>query len=158
MLYCSANDPTPLSPVRFFAILWAVAYQGPLSLGFSRPEYWSGLSFPSPGYLPDPGIEPMSPGLPSGSFTTSATWEALLIECMLYSVAQSCPTLFNPMDCSLPGSSDHGDSPGQNTGVGSLSLLQGIFPTQGWNPGLPLCRQILYSLSQNKMVTSLVYN
>ena len=38
-------------------------------------------------------------------------------------------------------------SPGQNTGVGSLSLLQGIFPTQGWNPGLPLCRQILYQLS-----------
>ena len=113
------------------------------------------------GDLTAPWIEPislMSPGLPSGSFTTSATWEALLIECMLYSVAQSCPTLFNPMDCSLPGSSDHGDSPGQNTGVGSLSLLQGIFPTQGWNPGLPLCRQILYSLSQNKMVTSLVYN
>ena len=40
------------------------------------------------------------------------------------------------------------NSPGQNTGVGSLSLLQGIFPTQGWNPGLPDCRQILYRLSQ----------
>ena len=39
------------------------------------------------------------------------------------------------------------NSPGQNTGVGSLSFLQGIFPTQGWNPGLPLCRQILYQLS-----------
>ena len=39
------------------------------------------------------------------------------------------------------------DSPGQNTGVGSLSLLQGIFPTQGSNPGLPYCRQILYQLS-----------
>ena len=40
------------------------------------------------------------------------------------------------------------NSPGQNTGVGSLSLLQGIFPTQGWNPSLPHCRQILYQLSQ----------
>ena len=39
------------------------------------------------------------------------------------------------------------NSPGQNTGVGSLSLLQGIFPTQGWNPGLPHCRWILYQLS-----------
>ena len=39
------------------------------------------------------------------------------------------------------------NSPGQNTGVGSLSLLQGIFPTQGWNPGLPGCRWILYQLS-----------
>ena len=39
------------------------------------------------------------------------------------------------------------NSPGQNTGVGSLSLLQGIFPTQGWNPGLPHCRQIVYQLS-----------
>ena len=41
----------------------------------------------------------------------------------------------------------HGDSPGQNTGVGCLSLLQGIFPTQGSNPGLPPCRWILYCLS-----------
>ena len=39
------------------------------------------------------------------------------------------------------------NSPGQNTGVGSLSLLQGIYPTQGLNPGLPLCRWILYQLS-----------
>ena len=46
-------------------------------------------------------------------------------------VAQSCPTLCNPMDCSPPGSSVHGDSPGKNTGVGCHALLQGIFPTQG---------------------------
>ena len=42
---------------------WAVAYQGPLSMGFFRQEYWSGLPFPSPGDLPDPGIEPRSPAL-----------------------------------------------------------------------------------------------
>ena len=44
---------------------------------------------------------------------------------------QSCPTLCNPMDCSLPDSSVHADSPGKNTGVGCHALLQGIFPTQG---------------------------
>ena len=54
-------------------------------------------------------------------------------------VAQSCLTLCKPMDCSLPGSSAHEDSPGENVGVGCHFLLQGIFPTQGLNPGpLPL--------------------
>ena len=49
-----------LSRVRLFAALWTVAYQAPLSMGFSRQEYWSGLLFPSPEDLPDPGIEPRS--------------------------------------------------------------------------------------------------
>ena len=62
-------------------------------------------------------------------------------------VAQLCPTLCNPMDCNLPGSTVHGDSPGKNTRVGSHSHLQGIFPIQGLNPGLLHCRQILYPLS-----------
>ena len=57
------------------------------------------------------------------------------------------PTLWDPMDCSLLGSSAHGDSPGKNTGVGFHALLQRIFPTQGLNPGLPHCRQILCHLS-----------
>ena len=51
------------------------------------------------------------------------------------------------MDCSLPGSSVHGDSIGKNTGVGCHFLLQGIFPNQEPNPGLLHCRQILYQLS-----------
>jgi len=51
------------------------------------------------------------------------------------------------MDCSSPGSSVHGDSPGKNTGVVCYALLKGIFPTQGSNPGLPHCRWILYRLS-----------
>ena len=50
-----------LSHVRLFATPWTVAHQAPLSMGFSRQEYWSGLPFPSPGDLPDPGIEPRSP-------------------------------------------------------------------------------------------------
>ena len=61
-------------------------------------------------------------------------------------VTQSCPTLCHPVDCSSPGSSVHGDSPGKNTGVGGHALLQGIFLTQGLNPGLPHCMWILYRL------------
>ena len=66
---------------------------------------------------------------------------------MLCLVAQSCLTLCDSMDCTPPGSSNHGDSPGKNTGVGCYALLQGIFPTQGSNLGLPHCRWILYHLS-----------
>ena len=51
------------SCARLFAISWIVACQAPPSMGFSRQEYWSGLPFPSPGGLPDPGIEPKSPSL-----------------------------------------------------------------------------------------------
>ena len=57
-------------------------------------------------------------------------------------VAQPCSTLCGAMDRSPPGSYVHGNSPGKNTGVGSLSLLQEIFPTQESNPGPPHCRQI----------------
>ena len=52
-----------LSHVQLFATPWTVAYQVPQSMGFSRQEYWSGLPFPSPGDLRDPGIEPRSPAL-----------------------------------------------------------------------------------------------
>ena len=62
--------------------------------------------------------------------------------------AQSCLTLCSPMNCSPPGSSVHGDSPGKNTGVSCHALLQEIFPIQGSNPGLLHCGQILNHLSQ----------
>ena len=58
--------------------------------------------------------------------------------------------LYDPMDCTPPGSSVHGDSPGKNTGVGCHSLLQGIFPTRGSNSCLLHCRQILYCLNQQE--------
>ena len=67
--------------VGLFATLWTLAHQAPLSMGFSRQEYWSGLQWPSPGDLPNPGIEPMflmSPALAGRFFTTSATWDAIV--------------------------------------------------------------------------------
>ena len=57
------SEVKSLSHIRLFATPWTVAYQAPLFMGFSRQEYWSGLPFPSPGDLPDPGIEPGSPAL-----------------------------------------------------------------------------------------------
>ena len=59
-----------LSLVRLFATPWTVAYQAPSSRGFSRQEYWSGLLFPSPGDLPDPGIKPRSPALEADALTS----------------------------------------------------------------------------------------
>ena len=80
------------------------------------------------------------------------TWQYLILSAQLIlviimknvkvKVAQSCPTLLWSHGLYSPW-----NSPGQNTGVGSLSLLQGIFPTQGSNPGLLYCRWILYPLS-----------
>ena len=89
-----------------FETPWAIQ-----SMEFSRPEYWSGLSCPPPGDLPNPGIEPRSPTLWAGSLPAES---------------QGKP---------------------KNTGVGSLSLLQQIFPTQESNQSLLHCGRILYQLS-----------
>ena len=59
-----------LSPVPLFATPWTVAYQAPPSMEFSRQEYWSGLPFPSPGDLPDPGIAPGSPAFQADALTS----------------------------------------------------------------------------------------
>ena len=75
----------------------------------------------------------------------------------MFLVAQLCPTLCDSMDCSPPDSSVHGDSPGKNSGVGCHALLQGIFPSQGLNPGLPHCRQILYHLSHQGSPTQQIH-
>ena len=63
-----------LSPSKVsdsFATLWTVAHQAPLSMGFARHEYWSGLPFPPPGDLPNPGIKPTSPALQADSLPQS---------------------------------------------------------------------------------------
>ena len=66
------------SVISDFVISWTVDHQASLSMGFSRQKYWSGLPFPTPGDLSNPGIEPVSlvsPALAAGFFTTCATWE-----------------------------------------------------------------------------------
>ena len=84
----------------------------------------------------------------AGRYSTFwATREAWPLLCVLCLVMQLFLTLCDHMDCSPPGSSVHGYSPGKNTEVGCSALHQGIFPTQGLNPGLLHCRQILYYLS-----------
>ena len=122
----------------------AIALQAPLSIGFSRQEYWSGLLFPSPGHLPNPGIEPSSPASQADSLPPERPGSS----CYFFeSQSESCLVVshsFQPIQ--FHGLYSPWNSLGQNTGVDSLSLLQGIFPTQGSNPGLPHCRQILYQL------------
>ena len=84
------------SCVHLFVTLWAVIHQAPLSMKFSRQEYWGGSPCPPPGDLPNPRIKPSSltsPALAGGVFTTSTTWEALS---GVSSVVQLCPTLCDP--------------------------------------------------------------
>ena len=76
---------------------WTVAHQAPLSMGFSRQEYWRGLPFPSPGDLPDLGNEPRSPALQVDSLLSAAAAAAKSL--------QSCPTLCDAIDGSPLGSS-----------------------------------------------------
>ena len=81
------------SHVRLFVTLWNIVLQAPLSIGFSRQEYWRGFPCPSRGNLPNPGIKPTSltsPALADMFLTTSTA---------CCSVAQSFPALCNPMDC-----------------------------------------------------------
>ena len=76
LIFCALSH---CNCVRLFATLWTVACQAPLTMGFSRQEYWNGLPCTSPGHLPDPGIEPeslMSPAMAARFFTTSAKWGA----------------------------------------------------------------------------------
>ena len=82
----------------------------------------------------------------------------LQIGIVLCFVAQLCPNFCDPMDCSPPGSSVHGDSPGKNTGVGCHVRLQRIFPNQGLNTGTPHCRQTLYHLSHRESQHMIIFS
>ena len=80
MCVCVCTHAPSLSPVQLFGTPQTVALQAPLSVGFSKQEYCSGLPFPPLGDLPNPGIKPtslMSLALAGGSFTPSTTWEAI---------------------------------------------------------------------------------
>ena len=82
-----------LSHVWLFAIPWTVALQAPLSMGFSRQEYRSRLPFPSPGALPDPGIEPGSPTLQADFFTTEPPGKQ---KCLLITYLTYCNPFWEP--------------------------------------------------------------
>ena len=123
--------PYGLQPARFLCP-W----------GFSRQEYWSGLSCPALGDLPNPGIKPGSPALQADSLPSEPPGKEG--EDASHSVMSDSlwPHGLRPTRLLCPR-----NSPGQNTGGGSCSCLQGIFMTQGSNQGLLHCRQILYHLS-----------
>ena len=72
-----------LSRVRLFATPRTVAYQAPPSMGFSRQDYWSGLPFPSPGDIPNPGIKPESPSLQTGALPSEPPGKPLLMEVLI---------------------------------------------------------------------------
>ena len=84
-------------------------------------------------------------------FTITRTWKHLNVHQQLCCVAQLCLTLCKAIDWPPPDSSVFGDSPGKDTEVGCHALLHGIFPTQGSNPGLPHCRQILCHLRETSI-------
>ena len=96
------------SHVQLFETPWTVAHQAPLSMGFSKQEYWSGLPFHTPGYLTKPGVELtslVSPALADGFFTTSPICVSVQFSCSVV------PTLCDPMDCSTPGLPVHHQRP-----------------------------------------------
>ena len=117
------------SRVWLFGTLWTVACQAPLSMGFFRQEYWSGLRCPLPGDLPDSGMEP-----PSLIFPAPAGGSLPLVP----------PGKLKVKGVSI--SLQHGLFSRQEYEMSSHSLLQGIFPTQGSNSGLQHCRQTVYHL------------
>ena len=104
-----------LSRIRFFVTSWTVACQASPSMGFSQQGYWSGLLFPSPGDLPNPGIEPEFPALQAMLYPLSHQGkdchnkfaEHPLFHMWLLFSRKSCPTLCDPMDCSMLVSSVH---------------------------------------------------
>ena len=124
---------------------------------FSKQEYWSGLPFPFPGDLPDPGIKPGSPVLQVDSLPSEPPGKPNVhpdsaATCNPHESKEKVKTRprvqFFATLWAVPARLFHPwDSPGKNSGVSCHSLLQGIFPTQGSNLGLLHCRQILYRLS-----------
>ena len=91
------------SRIWLCATPWTVPHQTPLSMGFSRQEYWSGLPCPPPGDLPNPEIKPRSPALQVDSLQSEPPGKPKM-EAAAAKLLQSCPTLCDPIDGSPPGS------------------------------------------------------
>ena len=121
-----------LSCVQLFVTPWTVAYQAPQSMEFSRQEFWSGLPFPSPGDLPDPGIEPWTPELQADALPSEPSGKPINSYEGEGEVARSCPTLCDPTDCSLPGSSIHGIFQARVLEWVSISFSRGSSWPRGW--------------------------
>ena len=128
-----------LSHVQLFATPWTIAYQAPPSMGFSRQGYWSGLPFPSPGDLPNPGIKPRSPALQADALTSEPpgrTWDLKydVSECIYKTEADSQNYGSLRRDLSFPGSSD-GKASACN--AGDLGLIPGLRRSPGEGNGIP---------------------
>ena len=125
-----------LSHVRLFVTPWTVAYEGPPSMGFSSQEYWSGFG--------DKILQKAESNLGSSVYVfffflqnfTGVGPESECDSCSVVSDSLQLHGLYGPWN-----------SPGQNTGGGSISLFQGIFPTQGSNPGFWHSMWIIYQQS-----------
>ena len=122
-----------LSCVWLFAIPWTVAYQAPPSMEFSRQEYWSGLPFPSPGDLPDPGIKPRSPALQADALPSEVPGKYIIILDMKRDSA-ILPTWLKRVENSV-GSSDSKESA---CNVGDLDSFPGLHRSPGGGHGNPL--------------------
>ena len=124
-------------------------------LSLCHDLYWSSLYYCYCYYW----LTTTTPSDTSTTFICTNSFECTIILCcaVLCLVTHSCLTLCDPMDYSPPGSSVHGDSLGKKTGVGCYSLLQGIFLTQGSNPGLPYYRRILLLLRSPRILSWVVY-
>ena len=156
--------PSHFSHIQRCVTLWTVARQVPLSMEFSRQEYWSGLPCLPPVRVRDPGIEPRSPTLQADSLPTElpgkpfSTYVCVCVCVYIYTHTHiyvcvcihiyvcTCVCVPSHFSCvqlfATPRTVGHqaplymGDSPIKNTRVGCHALLQGIFPTQGLNPCL----------------------
>ena len=116
------NDGRLLSRVQPFGSPWTLTHQAPSSMGFSRQEYWSGLPFPSPGDLPNPGIKLRSPALQADASTSEPLGKPCYYCCYwVTSVVSDSVRPHRQQPTRLPRP---WDSPGKNTGVGCHFLLQ----------------------------------
>ena len=107
-----------LSHVRLFATPWTVAYQTPPSMGFSRQKYWSELPFPSPGDLPNPGVEPRSPALQADSLPAEPQGKPIITDNLCYLSEKAMAPHSSTIAWKIPWT----EEPGRLQSMGSLGV------------------------------------